>query len=63
VRPTDLQYIPERTDSIGNWTSAGLVVEVGPPNVQGQETVIARPSEPMDYKSRTFIRLRVQQNP
>jgi hypothetical protein len=63
LRPTDLQYIAERTDTLGNWTSNDVVVEVGPPDVQGHETVLVRPSEPMDYKSRTFVRLRVQQNP
>ncbi|MFN0126736.1 MAG: thrombospondin type 3 repeat-containing protein [Verrucomicrobiales bacterium] len=63
LRPTDVQYIAERTDTLGGWTSAALVVEASPPDAQNMETLTVRPAEPMDYKNRTFVRLRVQQNP
>jgi len=61
-RPTDLQYIAERTDTLGGWTTTGVLMEIGPPNGQGLETVTIRPAEPMDYNTRTFVRLRVAQN-
>jgi Bacterial TSP3 repeat len=62
-RPTDLQYIAERSDALAGWTTTSVLMEVGPPNAQGMETVTIRPAEPMDYKARTFVRLRVQQSP
>ena len=59
LRATDVQYVPERSDGLGTWSPAGLVTEVGPPDPQGMETVRIRASEPIDYTTRTFFRLRV----
>jgi hypothetical protein len=63
LRATDLQYIVERSDSLVTWTTDGLVVEASPPDVQNMETLLVRPAEPMNYKPRTFIRLRVVKHP
>ena len=63
ARATDIQFIGERSDTLGGWTSNGVVMEIGPLDAQGKETITARLAEPMDYKVRGFVRLRVQQMP
>jgi hypothetical protein len=62
-RATDLQYIVERSDSLATWTTDHLILESGPPNAQNMETLTARPSEPMAYTSRAFIRFRIALRP
>ncbi len=62
-RATDIQWIGERTNTLGAWTSDGVIMEVGPLDAQGRETITVRLAEPMDYTARSFVRLRVQKMP
>ena len=59
-RLTDVQYIPERSDDLASWTTSGALLESGPLNAQGQETITVRLAEPFDYHQRGLLRLRVQ---
>jgi len=61
TRPADVQYIAERSDELGAWTTSGVVLESGPLDAQGNETITLRLADPFDYQSRGFLRLRVQQ--
>lgn len=63
ARATDIQWIGERSDALGGWTSAGVVTEFGALDAQGMETVTVRVAEPIDYHRRVFLRLRVQKSP
>lgn len=60
-RPTDVQYIAERSDELGTWTTSGVLLESGPLDAQGNETITLRLADPFDYHARGYLRLRVQQ--
>ena len=60
-RPTDVQYIAERSDTLSGWTTSGVILESGPLDGQGRETITLRLSDPFDYHSRGYLRLSVQQ--
>ncbi|MFN0129771.1 MAG: hypothetical protein ACKV19_24155 [Verrucomicrobiales bacterium] len=60
-RPIDVQYIGERSDELGTWTTSGVILESGPLDAQGNETITLRLADPFDYHPRGYLRLRVQQ--
>ncbi|HWB03681.1 MAG TPA: hypothetical protein VG796_11705 [Verrucomicrobiales bacterium] len=59
-RLTDIQFAGERSDSLTGWTTDGVIVESGPLDAQGNETILIRLAEPLDYHHGGFLRLKVQ---
>jgi len=62
-RVSGVQWIGEGSDDLGTWDSDRAVIEYGPLDGQGMESVALRHASPIGFKPREFVRLRLVQAP
>ena len=57
-RLTDITYHGERSTTLTGWTETGVVLEIGPVDAQGMETITVRDTTPFTAGARSLLRLR-----
>lgn len=62
-RGPDVQWIGEGSYDLTDWSADKAVMEYGPPDAFGKETVTVRLAEPIDYHPHAFVRLRLVKTP